>query len=92
MWVCGGRPPLSQDETILRIALGLLEEHIKHKDKEAKRGEVVLLAVEKLNIPAGISEVKDGMERLRRARQRDDQGLFQSARELFDAWLPRIST
>lgn len=87
----GGRPPLSQEEIALRMALGLLEEHLKQKDKDTKRGEVVLLAVEKLNIPAGIGDVKDGMERLRRARDKDDQGLLRSAQEQFQSWLPRLS-
>lgn len=89
--VQGGRPPLSQGECTLRMALGLLEEHLKQKDNDTKRGEVVLLAVEKLNIPAGIGDVKDGMERLRRAREKDDQGLLRSSQEQFQSWLPRLS-
>jgi len=87
----GGRPPLAQEEIALRMALGLLEEHLKKMDKDTKRGEVVLLAVEKLNIPADIGDVKDGMERLRRARHTHDQNLLQSAEELIQSWLPRLA-
>ncbi len=87
----GGRPPLAQEEIVLRMALGLLEEHLKKMDKDTKRGEVVLLAVEKLNIPAEIGDVKDGMERLRRARHTNDQSQLQSAEELIQSWLPRLA-
>jgi hypothetical protein len=86
----GGRPPLSREETIFRMALGLIEEHLKQADKNAKRGEVVILAIEKLNIPAKIGDVKDGAVRLGRARQMGEKNLLQSAQEQFQSWLPRL--
>lgn len=87
----GGRPPLSREELVFRIALGMIEEHLKQEDKNAKRGEVVMMAIEKLNIPAKIGDVKDGVVRLGRARQMRDQGLLQSATEQFHSWLPRLA-
>lgn len=87
----GGRPPLSREETVFRMALGLIEEHLKLVDKNAKRGEVVILAVEKLNVPVEIGDIKDGMARLARARAMGDQELLQSAQDQFQSWLPRLS-
>jgi hypothetical protein len=87
----GGRPPLSREEIVLRMALGLIEEHLQKKDKNAKRGEVLLLAIETLHIPTKIEEIKDGVTRLKRARKMDDHDLLDSAHDQFQSWLSRLS-
>jgi hypothetical protein len=83
-----GKPSLSQDDLIFRIALALLEEYLKKKDKGMTRGEVVVIANERLNHITTTTEIKE--RRLGDASWKNDQALIDSAQEQLDAWLNKL--
>jgi len=87
-----GKLPLSQDETIRRIAAALLEEDLKKKDKGMTRGEVVVIAQERLSVILKDTEIKDGKKRLDRARHKKNQILLDFAQELLNSWLQKPSS
>ena len=87
-----GKPPLSQDELILRMASARLEEYLQAKDKGVTRGEVVLLAKEEFHIITTISKIKDGKQRLGDARWRNDKALLDDVDELLNTWLRKASS
>jgi hypothetical protein len=85
-----GKPSLPQDDLIFRIASALLEEYLKKKDKGMTRGEVVVIANERLNHITTTTEIKDGKRRLGDASWKNDQALIDSAQEQLDAWLNKL--
>jgi hypothetical protein len=86
-----GKPALSEDEVIYRLALAQLEEHLKEKDKGMTRGEVVVIAKERLNRIIKSTEIKDGKQRLDNARWRKDNMLLDAAQEQLNDWLNLLS-
>jgi hypothetical protein len=85
-----GKPSLPQDDLIFRIASALLEEYLKKKDKGMTRGEVVVIAYERLNHITTTTEIKDGKRRLGDANHNKDQALLDSAQEQLDIWLNKL--
>jgi hypothetical protein len=86
-----GKPALPLEEAILRIALALLEKYLKEQDAGMTRGEVVILAREKLGILTTINNVKDGRQRLGDAEWNKDEELLAGAQDQVQAWLTRLS-
>jgi hypothetical protein len=87
-----GKPPLSEEEVILRIALALLEKQLKGQDLGMTRGEVVVLARERLGILTTINNIKDGKNRLGDADWKGNEALLNSAQELENTWLSRLAS
>lgn len=85
-----GKPLLSEEEAILRVALAILEKLLKQKDAGMTRGEVVVLARERLGILTTINNIKDGKIRLGDADSKGAETLINSAQKQVDAWLSRL--
>jgi hypothetical protein len=85
-----GKPALALEEATLRISLAMLEKHLKSQDPGMTRGEVVVLARERLDILTTISNIKDGMRRLEDANWKNDENLLAAAQELLHTWLAKL--
>lgn len=85
-----GKPALPLEEASLRIALALLEKRYKAQDSGMTRGEVVVLAREKLGILTTISNIKDGMRRLEDTKWKNDENLLAAAQERLYTWLAKL--
>jgi hypothetical protein len=86
-----GKPALALEEATLRISLALLEKHLKSQDAGMTRGEVVVLARERLDILTTINNIKDGIRRLKDADCENDESLLTAAQGQFQTWLARLS-
>lgn len=86
-----GKPALALEEATLRISLALLEKHLKSQDAGMTRGEVVVLARERLDILTTINNIKDGIRRLKDADWKNDESLLTAAQDQFQTWLARLS-
>jgi len=86
-----GKPELAREEATLRISLAMLEKHLKAQDTGMTRGEVVVLAREKLDILTTINNIKDGIRRLKDADWKNDEPLLTAAQDQFQTWLARLS-
>ncbi|MFA5079840.1 MAG: hypothetical protein WC541_10205 [Dehalococcoidia bacterium] len=86
-----GKPELELEEATLRISLAMLEKHLKAQDAGMTRGEVVVLAQERLAILTTINNIKDGIRRLKDAEWENDESLLAAARDQLQAWLARLA-
>lgn len=86
-----GKPELALEESTLRISLAMLEKHLKLQDAGMTRGEVVVIARERLDILTTISNIKDGIRRLKDAEWKNDKSLLTAAKDQFQTWLARLS-
>jgi len=86
-----GKPELEREEATLRISLAMLEKHLKAQDAGMTRGEVVVLAQERLAILTTINNIKDGIRRLKDAYWQNDESLLTAAQDQFQTWLARLS-
>jgi hypothetical protein len=86
-----GKPELEREEATLRISLAMLEKHLKAQDAGMTRGEVVVLAQERLAILTTINNIKDGIRRLKDAEWENDESLLAAARDQLQAWLARLA-
>jgi hypothetical protein len=86
-----GKPALVLEEATLRISLAMLEKHLKSQDAGMTRGEVVVLARERLDILTTINNIKDGIRRLKDAEWKNDDSVLAAARSQLQIWLPKLS-
>lgn len=86
-----GKPALVLEEATLRISLAMLEKHLKAQDAGMTRGEVVVLAQERLAILTTINNIKDGIRRLKDAEWENDESLLAAARDQLQAWLAKLA-
>jgi hypothetical protein len=86
-----GKPALAVDEATLRISLAMLEKHLKLQDVGMTRGEVVVLARERLDILTTINNIKDGIRRLKDAEWKNDESLLTAAQDQLQTWQVRLS-
>jgi hypothetical protein len=86
-----GKPALALEEATLRISLALLEKHLKSQDAGMTRGEVAVLARERLDVLTTINNIKDGIRRLKDADWKNDESLLTAAQDQFQTWLARLS-
>jgi len=87
-----GKPALALEEATLRTSLAMLEKHLKTQDAGMTRGEVVVIARERLDLLTTINNIKDGIRRLKDAEWKNDESLLSAAQEQFQTWLTRLST
>jgi len=69
----------------------MLENHLKSQDAGMTRGEVVVIAQDRLAILTTINNIKDGIRRLKDAEWKNDESLLAAARDQFRTWLTRLS-
>ncbi len=55
------------------------------------RGEVVVIARERLDLLTTLNNIKDGIRRLKDAEWKNDESLLSAAQDQFQTWLPRLS-
>jgi hypothetical protein len=90
----GGRPHVSRKDVVLRVALAMLEKKLKDKDKGMKRGEVIILARKNFGYTKDdVKEtvIKDGLVRLNKAIEKNDEELLSAAEEKVNSWLSALS-
>jgi hypothetical protein len=85
-----GRPYLSEDSKVIRIALFLLEGMLKKKDPGLRRKEFVAQATDRLDIPVESNMVKNARSLFEKAKKEEDQKLLTQAEAQASNWLERF--
>ena len=86
----GGRPGLTTEEKIRRMALLLLEERLKQKNPGYTRGEFVFQVHQRLQLPIDMNTIKNAVNLLARARKEHEQDVIAQAEALADQWQPLL--
>lgn len=84
--ISSGRPGLSNDELLRRLALVLLEKRLKQKDPGLTRGEFVFLVQQKLKIPLEMHTIKNAAKLLAHAQKNDEQTVLSMAEKMAVEW------
>lgn len=82
----GGRPGLSEEEMIRRLALVFLERQLKRKDPGFTRGEFVFQVQQKLEMPVETHTVKNATKLLDQAQKDELQHVLSQAETLAAEW------